>query len=69
MISNDHLVSKIFDAVNKVSVSREEKRRAIIRAGLIAQAYNVADEATLESVFGPLAIDLDEDKNSDSIRS
>lgn len=39
LISNDPLVTAIFEAVVKAEAESEEKLKAVIRAGKIAEAY------------------------------
>ena len=64
----------ILESTKAVNASSDERKQAIIRAGLIAQAYNVLDKETLESVFGPFSTlvdsgSLNDDKKPDSIGS
>jgi hypothetical protein len=56
MINGDALVNSIFEAARKESGTAEDRRIAIVRAGLIAQAY--CGSPLVEDVFGPNTAEL-----------
>jgi hypothetical protein len=48
----DALVTKIIDAARKEAPTAHDCQQALIRAGLIAQAYVGADSEVMGQVFG-----------------
>ncbi len=61
-IGNDRVVAAIFEAVACIDVSPEQRRIAVVRAGLIAQAYQ--GDSLAEDVFGSSS---DEFHNNDDL--
>jgi hypothetical protein len=53
-LAEDKLVGVIFEAVKAERANPEERRLAVVRAGLIAQIYGPLDSTT-EKIFGSLA--------------
>jgi hypothetical protein len=51
----DSLVNKILEAARSESATPHDRHQALIRAGLIAQAYIGADSGLIEQVFGSTA--------------
>lgn len=50
--NGDKLVESLFAAVRRSDATPEERRLALVRAGLIAQAYNFSEPELMESIFG-----------------
>jgi hypothetical protein len=50
-LTRDPLVDAIFAAIKQEQCSPGERRLALVRAGLIAQAYQFQDEVLMDSVF------------------
>jgi hypothetical protein len=63
----DVLVEAIFEAVSRIEASPEGRRLAVVRAGVIAQAYQ--GDALTEEVFGSCADQVLHDDNDLNLRS
>jgi hypothetical protein len=61
-MKGDILVNTIFDAIRKTEASPDERRIAVIRAGLIAQTYAEGDTLT-EQVFASCHESLQKNDN------
>jgi hypothetical protein len=62
-LQDDKLLCVILDSIRREQASPEERRLALVRAGLIAQAYGPLDSIT-EAVFGSLT---DKFENNDEL--
>jgi hypothetical protein len=49
LLDNDPLVSKIMEAISNVDGEAEEKLKALIRAGKIAEVYSPGDSSNWEA--------------------
>ncbi len=52
---NDHASEVVMEALRAEGISAHEKQQALIRIGLIAQAYIGASPELVEAVFGSRA--------------
>jgi hypothetical protein len=69
MLQQDELVLAIFEAMKHAEATPHQRKGAIIRAGMIAQAYNDTGEL-IEKVFGSSSRQgLNDKKNLDTLSS
>ena len=59
-MKQNQLVDMVFTAIRKADATPQQRKSAVIRAGLIAQAYNDSD--CIEEVFSPLPAGLNDEK-------
>lgn len=70
-LENDKWWLLILGVVKSVEGSPSDRKRAVVRAGLIAQAYNAATPEEVEAIFGNSLDDglLKNNEESNSVRT
>jgi hypothetical protein len=61
-MKQNQLVDVVFSAIRKADATPQQRKSAVIRAGLIAQAYNDSD--CIEEIFSPLPESLNNHEES-----
>jgi hypothetical protein len=64
-MKQNELVNLIFDATRKAEATPQQRKSAVIRAGLVAQAYNDSD--CIEEMFSSLTDGFNNEEKPHSI--